>query len=58
MRWLLTLVCVLLALPVAGVLGSWLAFDAQALAVLQHLARTVLAGYVWQSLSLALGVGV
>ncbi len=56
MRWLLTLACALLALPVAGVLGSWLAFDADALRVLQHQAQTVLGGYALQSLWLALGV--
>lgn len=57
MRGLLTLACLLLALPVAGLLGSWLTFDAAALAVLQHQARTVLAGYALQSLWLSLGVG-
>ena len=56
MRWLLTAACLFLALPVAGVLGSWLAFDAAALAVLQHQAATVLGGYAGQSLLLALGV--
>ena len=45
MRGLLTLACLLLALPVAAVLGSWLLFDAAALAVLRHQAQTVLAGY-------------
>ena len=58
MRALLTFVCLLLALPVLAVLGSWLAFDAQALATLRHQADTVLAGYALQSLLLALGVGV
>lgn len=56
MRAALTLVCALLALPVAGVLGSWLAFDADAAAVLRHQAATVLPGYVAESLLLALGV--
>lgn len=55
---LLTLVCALLALPVLSVLGSWLFIDAAGLAVLRHQAETVLAGYVGQSLLLALGVGV
>ena len=36
MRHLLTAVCVLLALPVLGVLGAWLALDPAALAVLRH----------------------
>jgi iron(III) transport system permease protein len=57
-RWLLTAVCLFLALPVAGVLGSWLAFDASALAVLQHQAATVLGGYAGTSLLLALGVAL
>jgi iron(III) transport system permease protein len=58
MRALLIGLCLLLALPVATVLGSWLAFDAAALAVLRHQADTVLAGYAWQSLWLAAGVAV
>lgn len=58
MRVLLSLVCLLLALPVLGVLGAWLAFDAAAWAVLVHQAQTVLAGYALQSLWLALGVAV
>ena len=53
MRILLTLICLLLALPVLGVLGAWLAFDAAAWAVLVHQAQTVLAGYALQSLLLA-----
>jgi len=58
MRGLLTLACLLLALPVAAVLGSWLLFDAAALAVLRHQAQTVLLGYATQSLLLSLGVAV
>ena len=58
MRGLLILACALLALPVLGVLGSWLAFDAAALAVLQHQSQTVLSAYALESLWLALGVGV
>ena len=57
MRVLLTLLCLLLALPVLGVLGAWLAFDAQAWALLVHQAQTVLAGYALQSLLLAVFVG-
>lgn len=53
MRLLLTSICLLLALPVLGVLGAWLAFDAAAWAVLVHQAQTVLGGYVLQSLLLA-----
>jgi iron(III) transport system permease protein len=56
-RGLLLAVCVLLALPVLAVAASWLAFDAAAWAILAHQARTVLPGYVGQSLVLALGVG-
>jgi iron(III) transport system permease protein len=55
---MLALLCGLLALPVLGVLGSWWATDAAALAVLQHQASTVLPGYVGQSLLLAGGVGL
>ncbi len=58
MRSLLTLLCLLLALPVLGVAVSWLSFDAQAWEVLVHQADTVLAGYAWQSLVLASCVGV
>ena len=57
-RALLTALCLLLALPVAGVLGSWLLADEQALAVLRHQAATVLPDYALQSLLLALGTGV
>jgi iron(III) transport system permease protein len=58
MRALLTALCLLLALPVLGVLGSWLALDAGALAILSHQADTVLPGYVLQTAVLALGVGL
>ena len=58
MRKLLTLGCLLLALPVLGVLGSWLALDAGAMATLRHQASTVLPGYALQSLLLALVVSV
>jgi iron(III) transport system permease protein len=58
MRGILTLICILLSLPVVGILGSWLTFDAAALAVLKHQAQTVLAGYALQSLVLAAGVGL
>jgi iron(III) transport system permease protein len=57
-RPVLSLLCVSLALPVAGVLLSWLFFDAQSAAVLRHLASTVLLDYTWQSLVLSLGVGL
>jgi iron(III) transport system permease protein len=56
MRALLSLYALLLALPVAAVLGAWLAFDAQAMEVLRHQWATVLGGYAWQSLALAVGV--
>ena len=58
MRPLLTLICLLLALPVLGVLGAWLALDAAALALLQHQLQTVLPGYVLQSALLAAGVAL
>jgi iron(III) transport system permease protein len=58
MRTLLTALCLLLAVPVLGVLGAWLAFDADAMAVLQHQAQTVLPGYVGQSLLLSGGVAM
>ncbi len=53
---LLTLFCVLLALPVAGVLGSWFTLDAAGLALLQHQFATVLPQYALNSFWLALGV--
>ncbi len=58
MRILLTLLCVLLALPVLGVLGAWFRFDAADWSVLAHQAQTVLGGYAVQSLLLALGVAI
>jgi iron(III) transport system permease protein len=58
MRALLTLICLLLALPVLGVIGAWLAFDAAAWAVLVHQAQTVLGGYALQSLVLAAAVAL
>ena len=56
MRPLLIAICGLLALPVAGILLSWLAFDAGAAAVLRHQWETVLGDYALQSLLLVLGV--
>jgi iron(III) transport system permease protein len=58
MRTALTLACLLLALPVVAVLGSWTQFDAAAAATLAHQARTVMADYALQSLLLAVGVAV
>jgi iron(III) transport system permease protein len=58
MRLLLTLLCLLLALPVLGVFGAWVRFDASDWSGLLHQAQTVLAGYALQSLLLALGVAV
>jgi iron(III) transport system permease protein len=57
-RVLLTVICLLLAVPVLGVLGAWLAFDAAAWAVLVHQSQTVLPGYTLQSLLLAAFVAV
>jgi len=56
MRGLLIAVCAALALPVAGIWGAWLGFDAAARDTLAHLASTVLPAYSAQSLWLALGV--
>jgi iron(III) transport system permease protein len=58
MRLLLIVLCCVLALPVLGVLGAWLSFDAAAWAVLTHQAATVLPGYAGQSLVLAVCVAV
>ncbi|WIT10121.1 iron ABC transporter permease [Paucibacter sediminis] len=52
------LVCLLLAVPVAGVLGSWLALDAQAWAILAHQWQTVLPEYAWSSLLLSVSVAL
>ena len=62
MTRLITLCCLLLAVPVLGVFGSWLSVDAASLAVLSHQLDTVLPEYARNSLLLALavatGVGV
>ncbi|MFT3664477.1 ABC transporter permease [Piscinibacter sp.] len=58
MSRLLTVACLLLAVPVLGVLGSWLALDAAGLAVLRHQFDTVLPEYALNSLLLALAVAV
>jgi iron(III) transport system permease protein len=58
MRHLLTLLCLLLALPVLGVLGAWATLDAAAWAVMRHQWATVLPEYALQSTLLALGVGL
>jgi iron(III) transport system permease protein len=58
MRAALTLLCLVLALPVLGVLGAWLVADAAAWQVLLHQAQTVLPGYALQSALLAGGVAV
>jgi iron(III) transport system permease protein len=55
---LLTLACLLLAVPVLGVLGSWLAIDADGIAVLRHQFDTVLPEYAANSLLLVLAVGI
>jgi iron(III) transport system permease protein len=55
---LITLLCGLLAIPVLGILGSWLALDAASLANLQHQAGTVLPGYARNSLLLSLAVAL
>lgn len=53
---LIVVFCAVLALPVLGVLGSWFGLSSESLAVLQHQLRTVLPGYAWTSLWLALAV--
>lgn len=58
MQRLTTLLCGLLAIPVLGVLGSWLALDTGSLATLQHQASTVLPGYARNSLLLSVAVAV
>lgn len=58
MRALLTLICAALALPVLGVLGAWLAFDAGSAATLRHQAGTVLGDYLVQTAVLAVGVAL
>ena len=57
-RALLTFACLLLALPVLGVLSAWLAVDEASWAGLRHQWQTVLPGYALQSLLLAGGVGL
>ncbi len=58
MSRLLTLACLLLAVPVLGVLGSWLALDAASFAVLRHQFDTVLPEYALNSIVLALAVAL
>lgn len=58
MRGLLTALCLLLALPVLGVLGAWLALDAAAVQQLRHQWQTVLPEYLLQSALLAGGVAL
>ena len=55
---LLTPLCLLLALPVLGVLAAWASLDAAALAVLRHQWQTVMPEYALQSAGLALFVGL
>ena len=53
----LLLLAILLVLPVAAVLGSWLQWDVQNAQILREMAATVLPGYVGTSLVLCLAVG-
>ncbi|WP_428505937.1 ABC transporter permease [Roseateles sp.] len=55
---LITVVCLLLAVPVLGVLGSWLSLDAQSLALLRHQLETVLPAYAASSLVLSVAVAL
>ncbi len=52
------MVCLLLALPVLGVMSAWLAVDAAGWQGLRHQWQTVLPDYALQSLLLAGGVGL
>ncbi|MFZ2652504.1 MAG: iron ABC transporter permease [Burkholderiaceae bacterium] len=58
MTRLLTIGALLLALPVFGVLGAWLALDAPGIATLRHQWNTVLPVYALNSLLLAGAVGL
>ncbi|WP_374566697.1 ABC transporter permease [Ideonella sp.] len=58
MRGMLVGLALLLALPVLGVLGAWVAIDAHSLAVLQQQFETVLPSYAQQSLVLVLAVAL
>lgn len=58
MTRLVTLCCLLLAVPVLGVFGSWWSLDRDSLAVLAHQWDTVLPGYARDSLLLAVVVAV
>jgi iron(III) transport system permease protein len=56
MRAPLVLLALVLALPVLGLAGTWLALDAQSWETLAHQADTVLPGYLGQTLLLSLSV--
>ncbi|WP_418318748.1 ABC transporter permease [Piscinibacter sakaiensis] len=58
MTRLVTLACLLLALPVLGVLASWLAPDAASMQVLRHQFETVLPAYARNSVLLTVAVAV
>jgi len=58
MRLLLSALCLLLALPVLGVMSAWLAVDAAAIDTLRHQWQTVMPDYALQSALLAAGVAV
>jgi iron(III) transport system permease protein len=57
-RQLPLLIAALLAVPVLGILGSWIALDSAALETLRHQASTVLPSYALNSLLLSLGVAI
>jgi len=56
MRVLLTVLCLLLAMPVLGLLAAWFGADDASWAVLRHQAATVLPQYAANSALLAAGV--
>jgi iron(III) transport system permease protein len=58
MRWLLSALCAVLALPVLGVWAAWFGFDAAVADNWRHLAGTVLPAYGLQSAALALAVAL
>ncbi len=58
LRLALVGLALLLAAPVLSVLAAWFTLDAQSMQSLRHLAQTVLAGYVGQTLFLAVSVAI
>lgn len=57
-RRLALLLCLVLALPLIGILGAWLTPEARSWQLLRDQATTVLPGYALSSAALALGVAI